>query len=218
MIISPVQIYAYATAAGFSGTAAVDAVAVALAESGGNTTAVNSNGSNVGLWQIGAQGTVNDAGVGLSASQLEDPATNARAAYTVWSRAGGTFAHDWTTWTSGAAAAELPQVTAAGITGAQGSALGDLGSAVGTVLPGIGTLPGQLLPGAGSVVGAAESASGLAAGGLSVLEWLAVPANWGRIALVAIGGALVIGALVQIAKPVTAPLAGAVAKTAALAA
>jgi hypothetical protein len=217
MIISPVQIYAYATAAGFSGTAAVDAVAVALAESGGNTTAVNSNSSNYGLWQIGAQGTLNDAGVGLSGSQLEDPATNARAAYTVWSRAGGTFAHDWTTWTSGAAQAELPQVTAAGITGGQGAA-SDLGTAIGDVLPGAGSLPGEVLPGAGSVVGAAQSAAGLASGGLSALEWLSVPANWGRIALIVIGGGLVVGALAAIAKPVAAPVVATATKAAALAA
>jgi hypothetical protein len=219
MLLTPVQIYAYATAAGFSGSAAVESVAVALAESGGSTTVVNSNGSNVGLWQIGAQGTLNDAGVGLSVAQLQDPATNARAAYEIWARAGGSFAPDWTTATNGAAAAEVPKVQAAGITGGQGvgGVLGGLVTGIGTAVGGLAGEPvnaGSIASTAGSAV---SDATGLATGGLNALEWLSVPANWGRIALVGLGAALVIAGLVAVTRPVTKPVTDAAGKVVAAA-
>ena len=213
MILSPVQIYAYATAAGFSGPAAVEAVAVALAESRGSTTVVNSSG-NTGLWQIGPQGSINDAGVGLSQAQLQDPATNARAAYEIWARSGGSFTADWTTATNGKAAAELPAVSAAGITGGQGvgSVLGGLATGVGTAVGGLAGEPVNAGSIATGVSGVAGDFTGLASGGLTALEWLSVPANWGRIALVAVGGALVVGGLIAVTRPVTQPVVNAGAK------
>lgn len=50
-ILTPVQILQYALNAGFKGTDAIKATAIAMAESGGNTTVVNSIGAT-GLWQI----------------------------------------------------------------------------------------------------------------------------------------------------------------------
>ena len=51
MYLSMTQIAGYAKQAGFSGNALVTAVAVAMAESSGNTSVVNSLGCT-GLWQI----------------------------------------------------------------------------------------------------------------------------------------------------------------------
>lgn len=71
------EIYDLARAAGFDEHEAVTWTAIALAESGGRTDAVNDRGAHaVGLWQIGATS-------GARADQwgrLDDPAANARAA------------------------------------------------------------------------------------------------------------------------------------------
>jgi surface antigen len=95
-ILSPSQIATYARGAGFSGNALSIAVAIAMAESGGNTTAIDrdSNGSvDYGLWQIN---TVH----GYNPSLLQQPAYNASAAYAVSSR--GTDFTPWVTYNSGA--------------------------------------------------------------------------------------------------------------------
>lgn len=94
MILSPAQIQAYAAAAGFSGADLATAVAVALAESSGNPTVINPEGS-YGLWQIYLPMHPEFAGVNLL-----DPQANAAAAFSVYSKAGGF--RPWTTFGSGA--------------------------------------------------------------------------------------------------------------------
>jgi len=104
------QIAQYAAAAGFSGADLVTAVAIALAESGGNPNDYNSEPQDVpgkydrdsagdglgsvGLWQIYLAAHPEFAG-----ENLQDPQTNANAAYAIYAVAGGF--HPWSTYTSG---------------------------------------------------------------------------------------------------------------------
>lgn len=84
------QIAGLAKAAGFPADQIATAVAVALAESGGNSSALNTRNSNgswdAGLWQINSIH-------GYSQSALMNPTTNAAAAYKVWSAA-----RSWSPW------------------------------------------------------------------------------------------------------------------------
>jgi hypothetical protein len=94
--LSARQIAAYAKSVGLSGQALILAVAIALAESGGNPAAHNpGNGTtdiedSYGLWQINIL-----AHPEYSASKLTDPHYNAQAMFTI-SRGGS----DWTSWGS----------------------------------------------------------------------------------------------------------------------
>ena len=106
-VLSAGQIAGYAEAAGFSGAQVPIAVAVALAESGGDPTAENhdSNGTtDYGLWQINSVH-------GYDPNQLLDPAFNAKAAYEV--SGGGTHWTPWVTYNSGAYKQYLGQATGA---------------------------------------------------------------------------------------------------------
>ncbi len=104
--LSPAQIAEYAHQAGFRGHDLTVAVAVALAESGGDTRAHNSvpPDDSYGLWQvnmIGGLGPARRDEFGLEANrELFDPAENARAAWEI-SGHGRSF-EPWTTYTNGA--------------------------------------------------------------------------------------------------------------------
>src|SRR4051794_8716603 len=90
----------YASAAGFSGNDLDIAVAVALAESGGNPKAHNATppDDSYGLWQInmlGKLGPDRRKRFGLTSNdQLYDPATNAKAARIIFQGSG------WSAWTT----------------------------------------------------------------------------------------------------------------------
>lgn len=98
-ILTPAEVAGYAKGTGFSGNGLVNAVAIALTESGGKTDAVNVNtdayrSRDRGLWQINDHWhpEVSDA-VAFS------PAGNAAAAYRISSQ--GRAWSQWTTYTSG---------------------------------------------------------------------------------------------------------------------
>lgn len=103
------QIAGYAKQAGFTGDALVMATAIAMAESSGNTTVVNSIGC-VGLWQIygrihrRAHPTWTDA-------WLKQPGNNAKAAYILSN--GGTNWKPWEVYTKGMHRKFLSQASAA---------------------------------------------------------------------------------------------------------
>lgn len=87
------QIAGYAKQAGFPDSEIATAVAVAMAESGGDTTAYNQNSNrstDYGLWQIN---TVHGPLLTQYGDKF-DPLANAKMALTVWQRAG----NKWTPW------------------------------------------------------------------------------------------------------------------------
>jgi hypothetical protein len=96
--LDPATIAQYAANAGFSGPALQTAVAIALAESGGNPNAVGdlNLGTSVGLWQINLRAHPEFANV-----NLRDPQTNANAAFAIYTAAGSSFS-PWSTYKSGA--------------------------------------------------------------------------------------------------------------------
>ena len=140
MKLSITQIAGLASLAGFSGQDLSTAVAVALAESGGDPSAYNPEKAagateghgSFGLWQIYLTAHPEYQGVNLT-----DPQTNANAAYATYAQAGNSF-RPWSTFKSGAYLAYMDQVTAtltapdAGTDSSGGD--GSTGGA-GTVLP-----------------------------------------------------------------------------------
>lgn len=104
------QIAQYAYNAGFRGADLVKAVAIAIAESGGNPKAYNpelaagtkSGSGSRGLWQI--YGTAHPQ---YNNPTVFDPQANANAAYQVYREAGNKFT-PWTTWTKGVASQIIP--------------------------------------------------------------------------------------------------------------
>ncbi|MFJ9780019.1 transglycosylase SLT domain-containing protein [Amycolatopsis sp. NPDC101161] len=104
--LSAEQIARHAYAAGFRGPGLTTAVAVALAESGGRTTAHNATppDDSYGLWQInmlGALGPERRRQYHLkSDDRLFDPDTNARVAHSI--SGGGHDFTPWSTYTNGA--------------------------------------------------------------------------------------------------------------------
>ena len=100
---APWTIAGVASNAGFSGTDLAIAVAVAYAESSGNPDAVGDNGDSIGLWQINLPNHPEYQGVNLN-----DPQTNANAAFDIYSAAGNSFS-PWTTFKTGAYTQYLPE-------------------------------------------------------------------------------------------------------------
>ncbi len=91
-VLSIEQIYHAALTAGFTPQQATTWTAIALAESGGQTGALNDSGEySIGLWQI-------NVGSGVRANSwgnLHDPVVNAEAAYAISNH--GTDMRPWTT-------------------------------------------------------------------------------------------------------------------------
>lgn len=108
--LSSADIAKVASSAGFEGDDLATAVAVALAESSGNPSAVGdlniTPGGSIGLWQVNLK-----AHPEYSADELTDPQTNANAAFAIYQAAGGTF-RPWSTFNSGAYLAHLDSATA----------------------------------------------------------------------------------------------------------
>jgi hypothetical protein len=104
-IIRDSEIAAAAQSAGVRGDNIAIAVAIAIAESGGNTRAHNGTppDNSYGLWQInmlGPLGPQRRAMLGISSNDaLYDPNVNARAMFKISN--GGTNWRPWTTYTSG---------------------------------------------------------------------------------------------------------------------
>lgn len=131
-VISDTQIAAVAINAGWTGNDAVIAVAVALAESGGNTEATNSNtngSTDYGLWQMNTIHAGDDS-IGTGAGFFppgvgwKNPIQNALAAHSLQKRRGNWG--DWTTYNNKAFGVYLPRGQAAvaanpGIPGVSGS-------------------------------------------------------------------------------------------------
>lgn len=98
--------------AGFSGNDLITAVSIALAESRGNPMAkgdINVPGpgdASYGLWQINSHWHPE---FGPDFTRLFDPPTNAAAAFSIYSAAGGSF-QPWSTFKTGAYQSYVSQV------------------------------------------------------------------------------------------------------------
>ncbi len=120
--LTPAQIKGYASAAGFAGSDLNIAVAVALAESGGNPSAHNPNppDDSYGLWQInmlGSMGPDRRKRYNLKANtDLYDPATNARVAYGIFKSQG--WQRGWTTYKSGKYKKYMDEASGSAVSGA----------------------------------------------------------------------------------------------------
>jgi hypothetical protein len=139
--LTDAQIAGYAKNAGVTGDNLALAVAIALAESGGNPAAHNPvpPDNSYGLWQInmiGNLGPTRRKEFGISTNDaLFDPAVNARAMFKV--SGGGQNWRPWTTYTSGKYRVYMPRgQTAAGTPSTADAGLTvqnvGLGSALGT--------------------------------------------------------------------------------------
>lgn len=108
--LSPSGIAGAASVAGFTGSDLVTAVAIALAESSGETSVIgplpsgkNTDGtSDYGLFQINSSHKAL-----LATGNWKDPIANAKMAYSLYVGRGRNF-KDWTTYTSGAYLLHMP--------------------------------------------------------------------------------------------------------------
>ncbi len=106
------ELITVASNAGFNGSDLITAVAIALAESGGNPnahgdTGLGSGTGSFGLWQIYSDAHPE---FGPDFTTLYDPQTNANAAYSVYLQAGHSFS-PWSTFKGGQYAAYVANVT-----------------------------------------------------------------------------------------------------------
>jgi len=182
----------YAYQAGFRGLGLSTAIAVGYAETRGNPDQTGKVGE-LGPWQIYPKAHPDWA----SGGNLRDYAYNAKAAYAISSQ--GTNWRLWTTWPAISGIYQIQATVAA-------QRIEKLG--------GIGALPAEAqthVPGLGS------GAENIGQSGLSALtalpeafnrigQWISTPANWTRVAQVAVGGILLLLALSAISKPVTEPI------------
>lgn len=189
------QITGHAQAAGFRGSALTMAVAIAMAESGGDPAAIgdvdrpHKGCRSYGLWQINVcpQGTSGGNNRGIpwreNPQSLLDPAVNARAAFEM--SGGGNNYKPWTTWTSGAANRLLGTVSDA------------LAAAGGPVEPGgtVGT--------AGGVSGGLSGPSVDLGGLVSLGTMLTDPKTWLRVVMFIGGGVLTVAGVLTLARDST---------------
>lgn len=178
--LTPVQVATVASAAGFTGAALEMAVAIALAESGGNPKAVNTNSDkwksrDRGLWQINDHyhAEVSDA-------QAFDPNQAAKAAYRISN--GGKSWSAWATYKNGSANAQMSRAKMAV------AQLGDFAGG-GSVDYGGGDFAADpsLI---GSALTLAKTFAQVGSTWIKAAQWLADPHNWLRV--VEVGGGLVL--------------------------
>ena len=144
--LSIAEIYEAARSAGFTPEQATTWTAIAMAESGGRTGALNNKGEHsMGLWQINV---ASDGSRGTKYGDLNDPRANARAAYDISHH--GTDMRPWTTTHSSNQGTPqdyrtyLHQVEA--VTGVQGDGRG-VGGYGSSLLPPLPSSNGSSVPG-----------------------------------------------------------------------
>jgi hypothetical protein len=203
---SMLEIADYAYQAGLRNPAKISmAVAIAMAESGGNPRAFNGKNrdESYGLWQINMKASeVGDRKkmLGITSNeQLYDPVTNARAMVKI--SKSGTSWSPWSTYPL-MAAAFLPAATAAtGVYLANPSKAAEVA----------GNTAGQVTDGAASL---AQSVSEAVQTPVRVLNWLTEPGTWVRIGLFGIGAAMVVAGVTIFVRPAVNSALGDAAKIA----
>lgn len=189
--LSMTEVGNYAAGAGFKGKGLSIAIAVAYAESGGNTGATGPVGEK-GLWQVYPRAHPDwDRG-----GNLYDPAYNARAAYAI--SGGGTNWHPWTTYNIGSYLLYLNQAEIAAQRVQPIKGIGAATAQAGTHLPDVSAGAASVASGIGGAVSGAMDIG-------KAISFLSDPQHWIRIAEVIAGGILVIIALSTILRPVVEP-------------
>jgi hypothetical protein len=177
------------------------AVAIALAESGGNERAHNATppDDSYGLWQInmlGALGPERRSRFNISTNEaLYDPLTNAKAMVSISS--GGTNFKPWTTYKGLRYTAFLPVASLA----AQSAMVAGGVSAANEAAH-------------EAVQGPIEAAQGAVELGLKAGAWVSNRQNWTRVAFVVAGLALVVGGVMAATRPLASSVVGGVVQTA----
>lgn len=192
MQLTPEQVAALAHGAGFRGDALVLAVAVAGAESGYRSDAINKNrngSTDTGLWQINSVH-------GIPPDDLLNPRRNAQAARKVYTDAGSSF-RPWVAFSNASYRKHLLTARRAV------DAIGGDDSLADKI---IGAITAPAKP-------AIEAAEGLASFGRVAGE-LIDPANWRRLGLVLAGSWLVAAGILILSRDLVMP---AVEKAAAVA-
>lgn len=189
------QLYALARKGGFSVTGAINAAAVAMAESSGiptNTSPNPDGGTNVGLMQLDTRGV----GAGHSIKELQDPLLNMQIAQKA-SR-DGTDWHWWATWPHPADKYLSQAQSAAGKDTSNNSWLDGVLKTIEGVISG----PAEAVTGAvGQILSLPDQITGL----FSALEkpvqaaaWFINPANWARMLAGFIGVLLLMAGLITL--------------------
>jgi hypothetical protein len=194
--LSDTDLAAVAAQSGWRGNDLDIAIAVALAESGGDTQSHNDKppDDSYGLWQInmlGSMGTDRLKQFGLSAkTDLFDPKTNGRVAHSIQSSSGW---GQWTTYTRGDYQEFMNRAKSA------------------VASTDMNTLLSKTLAG-GITAGGSGIASGLISTGQifsqisNAFTWLFTPSNWLRIIEIGLGAALLIGGVYSLSKPLIQPV------------
>lgn len=219
--LSAGQIATVAGQAGFRGQDQVIAVAVALAESGGNPDATNQNTDShrsvdYGLWQINSYWNADTLRMG----NWRDPVTNGKMAYSIFKSRGW---RDWVTYKTGRYNQFMLQAASAvrnpkGITDVLPSfdqwVLGKLG--IGGGADDVGGPFGDLKdavpenPVSSMIEPARKAAEAVVKAG----AWLGDQSNWIRVIKVALGGVLVVAGVTVAARPAIEQAAGSAVKIA----
>jgi hypothetical protein len=190
--LNAAQIAQYASQAGFSGNALITATAIALAESSGRTDVINSLGC-VGLWQIYQKYHPQ-----WSVAQLQNPATNAQAAYAISN--GGRDFTPWETYTNGMYIAQLGAARLGAASVTQSQAGGSSGSQSAVPANWLTDLGNGLTGGAlGAVTGTVDGLASVGSLGISGARWISDGHNWVRIVEVIAGGSAILVGLKMLA-------------------
>lgn len=181
-----------AARAGFRGKDLAVAVAVALAESRGDTRAHHVTGreDSRGAWQINIK-----AWPEFATANLYDLDTNAKAAFSIWQRKGW---GPWSTHNSGAWLLFWPVAQMAAESNVVKRLNSDPGSVAGDLANVGDAVTGGAVSAAGDMLGAVQTAAGslVKAGG-----WLGDRNNWVRVAQVTAGGAVLVGGVLVLVRP-----------------
>lgn len=163
------------------------AIAIAMAESGGDPGAVGDVGlqnatwgPSLGLWQVRSLKAETGKGTVRDANRLTDPAFNARAMYSI--SKGGKDWGPWSTWPL-RAAVHMPAAAVV----ARGIQDGSTAVEVGVD--------------AGKAVGEATGLADVGTGVRATYNWVSNRNNWMRVAKVGIGSILVVAAVYAVANP-----------------
>lgn len=194
---SAAQLAWLADKAGWGTSDRTVAVAVALAESGGNPNAHNtSHGADArGLWQINVSSNAHPE---YASQNLYDGMTNAQAAHDIWSKSGW---GPWSAHNNGSYLLYMP-IAAAGV-------------ATEVPISAYDAVSGAVTGAAQTVLSPVQSLTNEAT---TAIKFVEDPNTWIRFAKWAVGASLIVVALAIAAKPIIEPAAQTATKVAGVAA